>query len=124
MPMEILEDHMNAKSNQLSPRVESEMILKPFKKFFEKAFAKEAVSFRKNPALLVDWIRKNIRMNPDTRAMRIPQTPISVWESRVTDSRSRNIFFVDVARSLDIEARMDPVTGKIQYRQNGKLGGC
>ena len=58
-------------------------------------------------------------MNPDTRAMRIPQTPISVWESRVTDSRSRNIFFVDVARSLDIEARMDPVTGKIQYRQNG-----
>ena len=27
MPMEILEDHMNAKSNQLSPRVESEMIL-------------------------------------------------------------------------------------------------
>ena len=119
MPMEILEDHMNAKSNQLSPRIESEMILKPFKKFFEKAFAKEALSFKKNPALLVDWIRKNIRMNPDTRAMRIPQTPISVWESRVTDSRSRNIFFVDVARSLDIEARMDPVTGKIQYRQNG-----
>lgn len=40
---------MKAKSSQLSPRVESEMILTPFKQFFEKAFAKEAASFRKNP---------------------------------------------------------------------------
>lgn len=120
MPMYILEDNMKAKSSQLSPRVESEMILTPFKQFFEKAFAKEAASFRKNPALLVEWIRKNIRMNPDSRAMRIPQTPRSVWESRVTDSRSRDIFFVDVARSLGIEARMDPVAWKIQYKQDGK----
>ena len=51
------------------------MILTPFKQFFEKAFAKEAASFRKNPALLVDWIRKNIRMNPNTRAMRTPTRP-------------------------------------------------
>lgn len=120
MPVDILEDNMNARSSQLCPRVESEMILAPYKRFFEKVFAKDSARFRKNPALLVEWIRKNIRMNPDGQAMRIPQTPISVWKSRITDWRSRDIFFVDVARSLDIEARMDAVTAKIQYRQGGK----
>ena len=61
-----------------------------------------------------------IRMNPDSRAMRIPQTPRSVWESRITDSRSRDIFFVDVARSLGIEARMDLWHGRFSIKQDGK----
>ena len=52
--------------------------------------------------------------------MRIPQTPISTWESRVADERSRNIFFVDVARSLGIEAQQDGVTGKVQYKKDGQ----
>ena len=120
MPMAILDDNMQAKSNQLSPRVEYEMILKPFKQFFEtKAFTPEEVArFQHDPAQLVAWIRQHIKLNPDTRAMRIPQTPISVWESRLTDSRSRDIFFVDVARSLNIEARMDYVSWKVQYKKD------
>lgn len=119
MPMYILDDNMSAPSDQLSPRVESELILKPFKNYFAKVFDKEAEAFRKNPSLLVTWIKENIKMNPDIHAMRIPQTPISVWESRVTDARSRDIFFVDVARSLGIEARIDPVTWKLQYKKGG-----
>ena len=119
MPMEILEDNMSAPTDQLSPRVENEMILKPFKHFFAKAFSKEAQTFKNNPALLVNWIQKNIKMNPDKHAMRIPQTPISVWECRVADERSRDIFFVDVARSIGIDARKDAVTGKIQYKKGG-----
>jgi transglutaminase-like putative cysteine protease len=121
MPMDILDDNFNASSDQLCPRVEDEMILHPFKVFFERAFsAKQQASFRNDPSQLVRWIGKNIRLNPDTRAMRIPQTPISVWESRLTDSRSRAIFFVDVARSLNIEARKDVVTGKVQYKADGQ----
>ena len=120
MPMEILEDQMAAKSDELCPRVESEMILKPFKVFFEKAFSNDAKRFKENPALLVNWVRTNIKLNPDKHAMRIPQTPISTWESRVADERSRNIFFVDVARSLGIEAQQDGVTGKVQYKKDGQ----
>jgi len=117
MPMNILDDNFNAPSDQLCPRVEDEMILHPFKQFFAKAFnAKQQATFRNDPSQLVGWIGKNIRINPDKRAMRIPQTPISVWQSRVTDDRSRAIFFVDVARSLNIEARKDVVTGKVQYK--------
>lgn len=121
MPAEILQDHLSAPSYQLSPRVEDELITRPFKQEFSRVFeASVAEKMRKNPALLVDWTRKNIRLNPDKNALRIAQTPMGVWESRYTDERSRDIFFVSMARSLGIEARKDGVTRKVQYRHNGQ----
>ena len=118
---EILEDNFTAKTNQLSPRVEDEMITLPFKNYFEKTFpGKTADEFRKDPTTLVAWINKNIRLNPDKKALQIAQTPVGVMQSKMTDERSRDIFFVDVARSLGIEARKDAVTGKVQYKKDGK----
>ena len=118
---EILEDSYNATTDQLSPRVEDELITIPFKQYFEKAFSKKtADAFRADPMKLVEWIKKNIRLNPDKKALRIAQTPVGVMKSKITDERSRDIFFVDVARSLGIEARKDAVTGKIQYKKNGE----
>ena len=117
---EILEDSYNATTDQLSPRVEDELITIPFKQYFEKAFSKKtADAFRADPMKLVEWIKKNIRLNPDKKALRIAQTPVGVMKSKITDERSRDIFFVDVARSLGIEARKDAVTGKIQYKSQG-----
>ena len=137
--MDILEDSFNAHSDELSPRVENEMIITPFKQFFENKFGKMkstittdvlgskvkvnqslAQTFKNDPRYLVDWVRKNIRINPDKKALQIAQTPIGVWNSRLTDERSRKIFFVDVARSLGIEAQVDAVTKKTQYKQNGE----
>ena len=121
IPMEILEDNFTAKTNQLSPRVEDEMISIPFKNYFEKAFAgKTADMFRKDPTALVSWINKNLRIAPEYNALHIAQTPVGVMESKTTDERSRDIFFVDVARSLGIEARKDAITGKVQYMKDGK----
>ncbi len=139
MQMNILEDNFSAKSDQLSPRVENEMITLPFKQFFEKEFdklkttclsdvfstptnVKQPLSqtFKNDPSRLVEWVKKNIRINPDKKALQIAQTPIGVWKSKLTDERSRKIFFVDVARSLGIEAQVDPVTKKTQYKQNGE----
>ena len=117
---EILEDSYNATTDQLSPRVEDELITIPFKQYFEKAFSKKAAdAFRADPMKLVEWIKKNIRLNPDKKALRIAQTPVGVMKSKITDERSRDIFFVDVARSLGIEAQKDAVTGKIQYKSKG-----
>ena len=118
MQMDILEDNFNAKSDQLSPRVENEMIITPFKQFFEKEFAKKQVAFKNNPGLLVEWVKKNIKINPDKKALQIAQTPIGVYRSRLTDDRSRKVFFVDVARSLGIEAQVDAVTKKTQYKNH------
>lgn len=121
IPTEILEDNFTAKTNQLSPRVEDEMISIPFKNYIEKAFAgKTSEMFRKDPTALVTWINKNIRIAPEYNALQIAQTPVGVMESKTTDERSRDIFFVDVARSLGIEARKDVVTGKVQYKKEGK----
>ena len=115
--MPILEDAFNARCNQLSQRVEYEMITSPFKCKLQDAFDAATVeSYRKDPTLLVAWVKENITLKPEENALHIAQTPMGVWNSRVSDERGRDIFFVDLARSLDIESRKDPVTGKVQYR--------
>lgn len=117
VPMAILEDAFNARSGQLSQRVEYEMITSPFKMELQDAFdVATAQQFKSDPAKLVTWVRDNIALHPEENALHIAQTPMGVWRSRVADGRGRDIFFVDLARSLDIEARMDPITGKVQYR--------
>ena len=121
IPIEILDDNMLALSNQLSPRVEDEMIIHPFKRFLATTFPQDSVvMFHADPSKLVIWTKQNIRLNRDKKALRIPQTPVGVLKSRVTDIRSRDIFFVDMARSLNIEARKDVVTSKVQYKEGGK----
>ncbi|MCH4181983.1 MAG: transglutaminase-like domain-containing protein [Prevotella sp.] len=121
MPMNILEDNFTASSNELSPRVEDEMIISPFKHYFEKAFNKKTTNlFVQDPSRLVTWMKDHIRMNPDIKALRIAQTPVGVMKYRMTDTRSRDIFFVDVARSLGIQARKDVVTSKVQYFKDNK----
>lgn len=118
--MAILDDSYAA-GTQLSPRVENEMITRTFKAEFRSMFSdKEKRKFQKNPLELVKWIKKNIRMNPDKKSPMIAQTPMGAYDYKITDRRSRNILFVDMARSFDIEARVDPVTGKTQYKAEGK----
>lgn len=118
--MAILEDAFNARSNQLSQRVEYEMITSPFKMILQDAFdATTTEQFKADPSRLVSWVRDNIAIHPEENALHIAQTPMGVWRSRMADERGRDIFFVDLARSLDIESRMDPVTGKVQYCTNG-----
>ena len=113
----ILEDAFNARSSQLGQRVEYEMITSPFKVTLQDAFDDvTAAQFKADPSKLVAWVRDNISIHPEENALHIAQTPMGVWRSRVADGRGRDIFFVDLARSLDIESRMDPVTGKVQYR--------
>lgn len=113
----ILEDAYLARSNQLSQRVEYEMITAPYKLILQDAFdEKTTESFRKDPSLLITWVQKNLTLMPQENALQIAQTPMGVWRSRITDNRGRDIFFVALARSLDIEAREDPITGKVQFR--------
>ena len=115
--MAILEDAFNARSNQLGQRVEYEMITSPFKMSLQDAFDSETTAqFKADVNKLVAWVHDNIALHPEENALHIAQTPMGVWRSRVADKRGRDIFFVDLARSIDIDARMDPVTSKVQYR--------
>lgn len=123
-PASVFADHLNNTSavqsewfNEyiMNPRVANEF-LTPYKSFFaaniEPSLAKQAVE---NPQALVDWVKNNVSINDALNAQRIPIMPMGVWKSRIADKGSRNIFFVAVARSLGIPARIEPVARKIQY---------
>ena len=111
-----------------NPRVSNEMIT-PYKGFFEKAVPEqEREAYLADPMKLVAWVAENIRVDKDCNLGGSPITPEGVWKARTADAHSRDIFFVSMARSMGIPARIDEVTGKIQYRsfndndlKNGKV---
>lgn len=128
-PASVLADHLNntpAVESEwfdqyiMNPRVRNEF-LTPYKSFFAAQVDKElAAKAAADPEALVEWVKENITINDALNEQRIPIMPMGVWKSRVADKGSRNIFFVAVARSLGIPARIEPVAGKIQYFKDGK----
>jgi len=114
--LDVLDDSYTARESILNPRVESEMLV-PYKHFFLKVLPENMKKqFKDSPDLLVKWCKDNNTINKERNLQRIPMSSIGVWESRVSDLNSRDIFFVDVARTLGIDARKDNVTLKTQYR--------
>ena len=99
----------------LNPRVSNEMLV-PYKKELSNYFNDEIKEdLNKKPQALVDWVKDSIKINDNLNARSIVMAPTSVLRHRITDSRSRNIFFVSMARSIGIPSRIDPVTAKVQY---------
>lgn len=128
-PASVLADHLNntevVNSDQfnryiLNPRVANEY-LSPYRSYFvanvDAALAQKA---KEDPMALVDWVKNNIKIKNELNSQRIPVMPMGVFKSRVADTGSRNIFFVSVARSLGIPARIEPVARKVQYMKDGK----
>ncbi len=122
---EVLRDHLNSPACPgleryvRNPRVSNEMLV-PYKAFFKAAITAEtAEAWRANPMRLVQWVADSICIDADCNLGGAPITPLGVWKSRVADAHSRNIFFVALARSMGIPARIDGVTGKVQLMQQG-----
>ena len=100
----------------LNPRISTEE-LTPYKSYFQKEIGMEkGEAYRQQPQKLVDWCRKNIKLNDSLNSQHIPMSPQGVWKSHTADTRSRDVFFVAVARSLGIPAWIDSVTGKVRYQ--------
>lgn len=129
-PASVLRDHLlNSRTNAdqrlfvdyvLNPRVSNELIT-AYKGFFQKevdaALAEEALA---DPMALVNWVKTNIVVNDRMNPQFIPVMPMGVWKGRVADLQSRNIFFISLARSLGIPARIEPVARKIQFYKDGQ----
>ena len=113
-PLEVLQDYYAA-DRFLGARVENEF-LTPFYGYFREHF-KDAVA---SPEALVEWVRNHVTVLDSPLAWNIPMSPAAVFESGLALPRSRDIFFVSLARALGFEAQKDPVTGKVQYRQDGE----
>ena len=126
IPADVLIDHLwNTARNGsydeiyrnyiLNPRVSNEM-LTPYKKFFRSQFnADERQFFAGDPQRWVNWCRTNIAVSSEWNPLSLCMSPKGVWDMRIADPHSRDIFFVAGARAMGIPARIDEVTGKTQY---------
>lgn len=91
------------------PRVSVEPLLPYFKEIGSGLKAASAESIK-------EWILANIRIDDAANPNNVRIPPVTVWRSRICDSRSREVFFVAACRSKGIEARIDDITGKTQYK--------
>ena len=104
----------------LNPRVSNEMIT-PYKAFFKEQFNYDQRRFfAGDPQRWVTWCRENIKVDAQWNPLSLCMSPKGVWNMRVADPHSRDIFFVSGARAMGIPTRIDEVTGKTQYMENYK----
>ena len=97
------------------PRVANEM-LTAYKAFFKKVVSEEERAVYLSDWMeLKNWVAENIRINDECNLGGAPMSPEGVWKARMADTHSRNIFFVSMSRSMGIPARIDEVTGKVQF---------
>lgn len=121
--LEVLIDHMQSnvrtsgeyyRKYVRNPRVSNEM-LTPYKSFFKSVISKEEMeAYATEPMKLVDWVAEIIQVEKDCNLGGAPISPEGVWKARMADAHSRDIFFVSMARSMGIPARINTVTGKVQ----------
>jgi len=62
--------------------------------------------------LIIQYLNDNIRIADDENYYGTPLTPIGVNELKVSDTRSRAIYFVAICRSLGIPAQKKPYRNK------------
>lgn len=109
----------------LSPRIETEMLrgervalAKNVRKTIFGANAKfKKLTQTQKAGRLIDWINANVRI--DAIEGNYLTSPTQVLARKVCNERSREIFFVAAARALGVQARIDGVTGKVQWRPVG-----
>lgn len=99
----------------LNPRVEIEPLLPFRREVLASGIAEQLGSADE----VTQWVRSNIRLREGRNPQGLRTAPIAVWRSRLADAKARDIFCVALCRTLGFPARIDPVTGKLQYRTGG-----
>ena len=92
----------------LSPRVANERLMpcrKTLSEYFKGLSAEQ----------LLQWVKDSITVDDTRNPQHLCMSPLGVLRHRTCDSHSHDIFFVAAARSIGIPARIDEVTGKVQW---------
>jgi transglutaminase-like putative cysteine protease len=104
----------------LNPRIANELIL-PWRGYLQEKFGTaDKSSIIANPSVLADLVTERIKINDADNYYDTPITPIGVDQLGVSDTFSRDIYYVAICRSLGIPARLEQGTGKPQYYSGGK----
>ncbi|MDR3183320.1 MAG: transglutaminase-like domain-containing protein [Planctomycetaceae bacterium] len=128
-PADFLSDHLQSRKNPaiksgtpeelivpyiLSPHIALELI-QPWRSYLQEQWSGGSDVIK-----IIDTIKKSIEVRDGENYCRCPMTPRGVAELKIADRLSRNIFFVAVCRSFGIPARIDTVSSKPQYFENGQ----
>ena len=126
-PAAVLEDHLyNTPADApvtevLCPRVETEL-LTPYRAYLQNAVSQDfADAVKADPAYLASWCRDSLVLYDEMSLRYVQLSPRRVWETRLADKGSRDIFFVAMCRSLGVSAWRDTVTGVVKYIRDGKI---
>ena len=92
----------------LAPRISNEM-LTPYRQVLNKVFV------GKDAAAIAQWVTDSVNIDDTRNPQKLCMSPEGVYRHRTTDAHSRDIFFVAACRSVGIAARVDEVTGKVQW---------
>ena len=104
----------------MNPRVGNE-IIRPYKAFLQEQFEKDFIKkAHKDPSLVKQWVAENIKINTTDNYYKVPITPVGVFQMKMADTDSRDIFFVALCRSLGIPARLEPAYLEPQYFSKGQ----
>lgn len=101
--------------NVLNPRIEYEL-LRPFKEEIGKILSEEERNlFSANPEAIGEYIRSNIATDSIYNPESYRQSAVATLRNRLADPLNKAITFVAVCRALGIPARLDPISGNVQY---------
>ncbi|MBR5567472.1 MAG: transglutaminase domain-containing protein [Bacteroidales bacterium] len=121
-PKSVLDDHLYygeegecSLDHVACPRVDTEL-LRTYREYFKTNIPQSlADTVVNNTALFVKWCKDNLSMHDKISLRYVQLDPKRVWETRLADKGSREIFFVAVCRSFNVAAWMDPVTRVVKY---------
>ena len=99
----------------LNPRIANEKII-AYKIFLQEAFGNDFIlKTKQDISNLTKWIQENITISNDQNYYHVPITSKGVYELKISDSFSRDLFFVAACRSFGIPSRLEPATKTPQY---------
>lgn len=99
----------------LCPRIGNER-LTPWRSYLQKAFTPaQRAAFSQAPERLALWILQNVQTDSLHNPLGLCLSPESAFRCRLADVAGQSRLFVAAARALNVAARIDEVTGKVQY---------
>lgn len=97
-----------------SPRIANEF-LTSWRDFFFANAKVQALLNDGGPSALAAWMEDSIADNAACNPLRYTLSPERAFATRRADARNRGLLFVAACRANGIPARIDEVTGRVQY---------
>ena len=125
----VLEDHLDCEQGDLPeeifrkdllcPRIFLEE-LTPYRSMIRGFFEEETKrSFVEQPERILDYLKKNITFHAEEEYDTIMATPVGVLTMKQGSPLAQKILFVAICRSLNVAARLNPVTLEPEYYRDG-----